>query len=116
MGDVLTEMTVRKRFPAGTVAHLESFILQDLLNGYNISTLTQLGLIDYAKATITNHSDVSVGHLLGSIRSLARRCYYRCYFTAIFTYSCMYPLIYLLDRAGHTRTHASTSPHTLAKP
>ncbi len=54
------------------VSYLKPLILKYLLDGHPLLTVNEACLIHHAKGAITDHLDISVGHLLRAIRALAR--------------------------------------------
>ena len=65
-------------------SHLEPLVLQHLLDGDQLSRVTQLGLVDHPEGAIPNHLGVSVADLLGPVRTLARGRHHRGHLAAIF--------------------------------
>ncbi len=54
------------------MSYLKPLILKYLLDGHPLLTVNEACLIHHAKGAITDHLDISVGHLQRAIRALAR--------------------------------------------
>lgn len=64
--------------------YLEPLVLQDLLDGHQLSRVAELSLVDDAKRAVANDLCVRVAHLLWPVRALAWSGHNCCYLAAIF--------------------------------
>lgn len=64
--------------------YLEPLVLQDLLDGHQLSGVAELSLVDDAERAVPDDLSVRVAHLLWPVRALAWSGYDCCYLAAIF--------------------------------
>lgn len=65
--------------------YFEALILEDFLDGHQLTSFTELGLVDDTKAAIAYHLGICVGHFLSSVRPLAGGSHHCGNFAPIFT-------------------------------
>lgn len=64
--------------------YLKPLVLQDLLDGHQLSRVTELGLVDNTKRAVADDLSVRVAHLLWPVGALAWSRYNCRYLAAIF--------------------------------
>lgn len=63
--------------------YLKPLVLQDLLDGHQLSGVAEFSLVDNAERAIADNLSVRVAHLLWPVGALARGGHNCCYLAAI---------------------------------
>lgn len=64
--------------------YLKPLVLQDLLDGHQLSRVTKFSLVDNAEGAVSDDLGVGVADFLGPVRTLAWRGHHCRYLAAIF--------------------------------